>query len=45
MKLVCVGDAIKPCPPNFELKINSKLGAMPVSITFYGIGEEYGEEY
>ncbi len=33
------GDAINPCPPNFELKIDDKLGAIPVSITLFGIGE------
>ncbi len=27
------GDAINPCRPNFDLKINDKLGAIPVSIT------------
>jgi hypothetical protein len=34
------GDAIKPSLPNFELKIDGKLGAISVSITFYGIGDK-----
>jgi len=31
---------INPCPPNFELEIDDKLGAIPVSVTFYRIGEK-----
>ncbi len=33
MKLVCAGDAINPCPPNFDLKIDDNKMGMPVGIT------------
>jgi hypothetical protein len=33
MKLVYAGDAINPCPPNFDLKIDDYTMGMPVGIT------------